>query len=312
VWACVLCVCATGRAQLVVSDSSVGYIDCAIPATLFRLRFDAAYSTTYPDRLEFQYAKYGTPGAPLVETAMNSFQEVTAYFEYALCDDFSMFAEVPARWLNPEVNANTGGLYDVNAGAKLAVHQTDQSLLTLQFRTIMATGDTDAGRSAGHASLEPAILFFHQYSERITIEAELRDWIPIDASQTGAGGGMGGGGQGGGGMGAGGQREFSANVLRYGVGIGYLLDENSFFIARPIAEVGGWYTFGGLKSDDAGQRIDAGDESTVNLKLGLRMGFTDGSLPFGESGSLFIGYGRALTDPSWYDDILRLEFRCQL
>ena len=41
------------RAQLVVGDSNVGYIDSAVVATQFRIRFDAAYDSIFPDRVEW-------------------------------------------------------------------------------------------------------------------------------------------------------------------------------------------------------------------------------------------------------------------
>src|SRR5205085_1898326 len=58
-----------------------GYIDNAIPKTMFRLRFDAAYDDNRPDRAEFFYAKCGcfrvagvpgrAPGPPLQETSVD-------------------------------------------------------------------------------------------------------------------------------------------------------------------------------------------------------------------------------------------------
>src|SRR5437016_4980816 len=40
----------------VAADSAVGYIDSAIPRTLFRIRADSAFDDTRPDRAEFFYA----------------------------------------------------------------------------------------------------------------------------------------------------------------------------------------------------------------------------------------------------------------
>ena len=51
-----------------------GYIDNAVPVTMFRLRYESAYGNNRPDRAEFFYAKCGcfkTPdakGPPLPET----------------------------------------------------------------------------------------------------------------------------------------------------------------------------------------------------------------------------------------------------
>jgi hypothetical protein len=300
---------AAARAQFDITNSNVGYIDPAIPATQFRLRFDAAHDAEFADRVEFFYAKYNTPGLPQPELAIDH-QELSAYLEYAAMDCFSVFAEVPVRWIDPVVNDNTGGLYDMNAGAKLAVHRDDASVLSLQFRTYMATGDTRSGLGTDHASLEPAILFFRRLSDRWTTESELRYWIPIDASTTGPGGGMGGGGGGGGGGGRGGNREFGGGVLRYGVALGYTVCDTANVSVTPITEIVGWHIFDGLKTDPAtGLRVSADNDAIVNLKLGLRFGLKNSPLLVGDGTSLFVGYGTALTEETWYNDILRVELR---
>ena len=46
---------------------------------------------------------------------------------------------------------------------------------------------------------------------------------------------------------------------------------------------------------------DASGVNIVNLKIGGRVSF--------DSGSLYFGYGHALTDAVWYDNIVRLEYR---
>ncbi len=297
------------QAQLVVSDSGVGYIDSAVLATQFRVRFDAGYNSIFADRVEFQYAKYNDPGLPLVETAIDSHQELSAYVEWAPFELLSVFADVPLRWINPEINDNTGGLYDINAGAKLALYETDRSLLTAQLRTYIPTGDIDAGLSAGHVSLEPSLLCLTKLSRRLTLETEIRDWIPIDASTTGPGGSGGGGGGGGGGMGPGGRREFGGNVLRWGAGLTYLACDSPGFTVSPVTELVGWHVFSGLKSDTAGQRISAQNDAIVNAKFGLRLGRKKCGLDCRPSDTIFIGYGTALTDEIWYSDILRVEMR---
>ena len=116
------------QAQLIAGDSNVGYIDSAILATQVRVRFDAAYDSEFADRVEFVYAKYGQPGLPLVERAIDSHQELLTYLEYkpASLENFSFFAELPVRWLNPLVNDNTSGLYDITAGVKASLLQRDK------------------------------------------------------------------------------------------------------------------------------------------------------------------------------------------
>ena len=40
----------------------------------------------------------------------------------------------------------------------------------------------------------------------------------------------------------------------------------------------------------------------VNLKIGARLGMPNRS-------SIYVGYGKALTDNAWYDKIVRAEYR---
>ena len=47
---------------------------------------------------------------------------------------------------------------------------------------------------------------------------------------------------------------------------------------------------------------DAGGTNIVNLKIGARTAVSPQS-------SFYVGYGKALTDAVWYDDIVRVEYR---
>ena len=96
---------AQGGGGLSGSDSRVGYIDNAIPATLFRLRFDDAFDDHRPTRAEFFYAK-GKPGGPgLAEPEGDvDFQELTAYLEFAPSERLSAFVELPARFVQFQDN----------------------------------------------------------------------------------------------------------------------------------------------------------------------------------------------------------------
>ena len=108
-----------------VGDSNVGYIDSAIPANVFRLRFDAAYDNNRPSRAEFFYARgapFG-PGLPAPETSVD-YQDISAYLEIALDQCTSVFGELPIRFINPDINDNTSGLGDSNVGFKRALNFT--------------------------------------------------------------------------------------------------------------------------------------------------------------------------------------------
>jgi hypothetical protein len=131
-------------------------------------------------------------------------------------------------------------------------------------------------------------------SDRLSIEAELRDWIPIDGS---SGLGTGSPGEG-----------FSGNIVRYGVGLGYDLVDDCRYRLTPIAEVVGWTVLDGfatVTSDGTLATISVPEvdgDTIVNVKIGTR-------LTFGNGDSLYAGYGRALTGDTWYDDVLRIEYR---
>src|SRR5262245_20712198 len=55
---------ASGGGGLTDCDTSVGYIDSAIPRNWLRIRFDAGYLNRQPTRAEFFYAQGGLPGSP--------------------------------------------------------------------------------------------------------------------------------------------------------------------------------------------------------------------------------------------------------
>ena len=105
---------AQGVSGPTVSDSKVGYIDNAIPGNMFRLRYDTAYNLNRPSRAEFFYAQNAPlgPGVPLPERSID-YQDASAYAEVALLPQFSVFLDLPTRFLNPEINANSAGLSDL-------------------------------------------------------------------------------------------------------------------------------------------------------------------------------------------------------
>jgi hypothetical protein len=302
----------TANCQLQTASSNVGYIDDAIVGTRMRLRYDAAFGNNRPDRAEFFYAKCGCfrewgvdPNAPgpapslnntnrIIETNVD-YQDVSLLFEYAFEPKFSGFIEAPFRFLDPEVNANTSGFADLQAGVKWALVATQCDYLTFQLRTYTPTGDPRRGLGTDHVSLEPALLYYGQVNDRMTLEAEFRDWIPMSSS-SGAGTGF--------------NEDFAGNILRYGVGLSYDVYHCAHCGKKvsPVVEVVGWTVLDGLASgsiDGTGATAfveDAAGDTIVNLKLGVRMASS-------AHDSFYVGYGRALTGDVWYQDIARLEYR---
>jgi hypothetical protein len=264
--------------------TTVGYIDSALPLTQFRLRFDASYDDNRPERVDFLYPKNGL--GPLREPRVD-YQEASAYLEYSPMPRLSGFIEMPYRWINPEANRDQNGFSDLNVGFKFAVLCDPDQVLTVQMRTYLPTGDAGLGLGTHHVTLEPALLFYQKLTERLSLEAELRDWIPVASPD-----------------------DFAGNVIRYGVGVSYLAYDCDSVRVRPVVELVGWTVLSGKDERDGEVGLPAAGETIVNAKFGVRVGLGEQT----ETGNtdradLYIGYGRALTGDVWYKNTLRVELR---
>jgi hypothetical protein len=261
----------------------VGYIDPAIPGDIFRFRFDASYNDRRPTRAEFFYPRSAPagPGLPRPEPRVD-FQELASYLEMAATDRLSGFVNVPVRFLNPEVNANHAGLSDVDAGLKYAFLFRDDFVATFQFRTYAPTGDSHRGLGTHHVSLEPALLVYDRLADRLALESELRVWVPVNGT------------------------DFAGQIIRYGVGLHYDVCRTSHCTFSPVVEFVGWTLLDGKEAvvppSGAVFVHEAGGETIVNAKVGLRV-------KFGDRADIYGGYGRPLTGDRWYENTLRLEFR---
>jgi hypothetical protein len=266
-----------------VSDSSVGYIDSAIPGDVFRFRFDAADNDRRPTRAEFFYPRGGPvgPGLPEPERSVD-FQELSAYLEMATSDRLSAFVNVPVRLINPELNADHTGLADLDAGFKFAFIQSEDQVATFQFRTYAPTGDSHRGLGTNHVTLEPALLLYNKLADRFGVESELRLWTPIGGT------------------------DFAGKIMRYGIGLHYDLVKTSQYTITPVAEFVGWTVLDGKETvvppSGAAFIHDAGGETILNAKLGV-------FVKFGERADVYAGYGRPLTGDRWYENTVRLQFR---
>jgi hypothetical protein len=266
-----------------VADGSVGYIDTAIPGDVFRFRFDAAFGDHRPTRAEFLYPKGAPlgPGLPDPEPRVN-YQELSAYLELAASDRLSGFLNVPVRLLQPEVNPDHAGFSDLDAGFKFAFLRSDCQVATFQFRTYAPTGNSHLGLGNHHVSLEPALLYFDRLADRLALESELRVWVPVGGT------------------------DFAGQIIRYGVGLHYDLCEAGDFTLTPVVELVGWTLLDGKETvlPPSGLPFvhDAGGETILNAKFGMRVRFRDRA-------DMYVGYGQPLTGNRWYQDIVRVEFR---
>lgn len=315
-------------------DSPGGYIDSAVIGTRARVRFDAAYGADRPDRAEFFYGKYGgfrligDPSAPgplrLYNDAGNGiastgsrivdrnadFQEAYVDLEQAFSERFSAFVELPFRFLNPEFSENSAGLGDIRTGCKYALIAEPDRYLTFQLRNYLPTGEALAGLGTNHYSIEPGLLYYDEVTPRLTLESELRAWIPLEGSK--AEGVTLGTSNPGGPFSLDPQESYTSEIIRYGLGVSYDLFrlEDAGLRFTPVLEFVGWEVLGGFKlfpTPGGGKSLThtadrAKGDSIVNVKFGMRVVSDDGS-------SLYVGYGRALTDEVWYSDTVRLEYR---
>ncbi|MEP6917082.1 MAG: hypothetical protein ABJC89_15630 [Acidobacteriota bacterium] len=289
--------------------SMVGYVEDASIRTQVRVRFDAGFGVNSPDRAEFFYGKCGcyrgldgtplfdadAPGpGPGIVTNMD-FQSFRVMGEFALSDRFSVFADVPFRSIKPQsFVAGTGsfgnqsGLGDVEAGVKLGLVSDDRRNLTVLVRGSFPTGDSKKGLGTDHASIEPALLYRQDLSDRVSIESQFGEWHPIGGSQGPLVS----------------DKKFAGDVLYYGIGPSFDVVRTDTFRFSPVVELVGWHVINGFQTSTLLTPTggDASGVNIVNLKVGARTTFRNG-------GSFYAGFGWGLTDSIWYDKVLRIEYR---
>lgn len=321
------------------SGSMVGYVDSAIVGTQVRIRFDDAFHNSTPDRAEFFYAQCGCTNAPTASgpnfpgaSSNINFQQVYLMAEYAPLTRFSIFTEVPFRWIEPQPGSfipgsydpnavppevpsteTNSGISDVRAGLKLALAASSTHSVTLQVKAYFPSGNISRGLGTGHYSIEPSLLYYQQLSPRWAVESQIGDTHPIGGSTgvlvnttTTA--------------------NFAGDVLFYGIGPSYQLINREGFRVAPVVELFGWHVLSGLETlpgsfiqpsgiapnyicnNDAspsatlGCSYSAGGTNIVNLKVGARTSF-------GNRNSIYVGFGQAITHAVWYEHIVRAEYR---
>jgi hypothetical protein len=290
--------------------SMVGYIDDATIDDHVRLRFDLGWNNSVPDRAEFFYAQCGcnfagapgpgNPGAGDLVTRLN-FQQVYVDGQYAFlrrggADRIAVYASVPFRILQPQeflgqtftpplrnTFTDSSGLADVRVGVKGSFVSNDDTTLSGQVQVYFKTGDAKQGLGTNHNSVEFSLLLKQYVDERWQVEAEFGDWHPTSGSTSPTG------------------QKYSGDVLYYGVGPSYQLFTRRRLSFAPVVELVGWHVLGG-QQQNFGTLQSAEGINIVNVKFGARTTFDNGS-------SVYVGYGRGLTDAVWYRNIFRVEYR---
>jgi len=279
-------------------------------------------SNNAPTRVEFLYPTIGgfggpgpaDPGFPDSTQQEIGIRELSTYVEWAIVPRLSIFTSLPIRWLNPlDLTTQTGfgpndttppvfdgqtqtGAGDVSAGFRVGIIDWEDEWLTGQLTFVAPTGNARQALGVGHSSIDVALLYQRQWSDRLTFMAEIHDW------QTTSGFVM---------AGTGTQYDgqfVQANVLRVGAGAGYDMWQNSDRQKRLTAvfECVGWTVLEGMETaalrftlDGTNVIRDAAGDTIVNGKYGVR--YTTGA------NSVYVGYGHNWTSDRWYSDLFRLE-----
>src|SRR5208282_3876942 len=288
-----------------LEGSMVGYVDDAIIGSQIRIRFDAAFKDNAPDRAEFFYPQCGCNGggAPGPQPGASNninFQQLYFQGEYAPVSRFSIFTEIPIRWIQPQSFipgtfpntvapfSNQSGISDVRAGFKLAVTAASDHSLTFQFKAYFPSGDGSRGLGTDHYSVEPSLLYYQRLSERWAVESQVGGWIPINGSSLSGVG------------------NYAGDIFFYGIGPSYQLVNRDNIKFAPVVELFGWRVLGGLETvaTPAGAPTvdDASGTNIVTPKVGARTSF-------GRHNSVYVGFGQAVTHSVWYEHIVRAEYR---
>src|SRR5262249_51538720 len=144
-----------------------------------------------------------------------------------------------------------------------------------------------------HWTVEPSLLLWQKLSERLYLQAQVGDWIPIGGT------------------------DFAGQVIDYGFNLSWVALDTGTFRVIPVVETIGWTCLEGGETalPEGAPRASPGlhnpaGETIVNAKVGVRFGFGQLNQPGLLSNSdLYVGYARALTGDVWYKDMSRIEYR---
>jgi hypothetical protein len=279
------------------AGSMVGYIDNAIVESQIVVRAEDEIQNLTYDLAEFfiPQCKCGSPpgtGPPIDLTNLNA-QILHLYGEYAVNRRFSVFTDVPVRWLQPVepksiLFGNQAGLSDVMAGFKFALAASPQHYVTFEVQSFFPSGSPSKGLGTGHYSVQPSILYYQRVTNRLTLESEFGGDHPIGGT------------------------DFAGDVLNYGIGPSYKLYASDRFEFAPLVEFIGWRILNGqvtngtpsecTNSLETNPTCSAAGINILNLKGGARV-------TVGAHNSVYVGYGRALTGAYWYLRVMRVEYR---
>src|SRR3954464_7276605 len=293
--------------------SMVGYLEDPVIGSKVRVRFDAGWHDPTPDRAEFFYAKCGCysdlpPNHPLYDpdapgprpgaASDVNFQQLYIMGELATSDQLSVFAELPLRWLQPQTFIpdtgagfdNQSGIGDIRAGARFGLTAKPGQAITAQLKVFFPSGDSAKGLGTNHWSIEPAFLVYQELSPTVAVEGQVSVWAPFGGSA---------------GLPTASENKFPGTVISYGVGPSVALFRTARTRVAPVVELVGWHVMDGFETSPA---FGPAEADTFNIKFGGRVSW-NATADANSAGSIYVGWGHALTAAKWYTDILRIEYR---
>jgi hypothetical protein len=281
------------------------FVDTTQPFNNCYVRGDAAADWDFPDRAEYFWAR--TPGGrgpadpglsnavppvPLNrgETSVD-YQDVVFYIEKG-AERFSIGTKIPIRAVDPDIRLNTAGLADMEVISKVVLIDGKCWQLSHIFSTHLPTGSAKRGTGNGHVSLEPGVAVRYKWSDLTYLHGDLTYLFPIAADP-----------------------DWSGQMLNHGLAISHVWIDTDTYAIIPTLELDAWTVLDGRQTLPGFalnpvtlQRFDEIDTvSMVNIYPGLRWvcdkGCDCGVKEFG------ISTGVCVTEDSWYEEILRVEFR---
>ncbi len=254
------------------------------PSSNMRFRFNAAYNERNPDRADFFWAQTGGRGPKFPERSVD-YQDVIASWEVATGKAFSITTDIPLRFVDPDINPDTGGLGDMAITTKTVLLNGNDWQITQYFRTELPTGDPGKGVGNGHVSLEPGFLFQLKWSPETYFHSQLTYWFPLGDNPL-----------------------YGGQILKYGFGVSHLLYESDTYAVIPTLEFNGWTVLNGAQTTFPLGLVQPVDTMGIfNVRPGLRfVRDTGGDLGLFEWG---VSASFALTQNKWYDASWLLEAR---
>jgi hypothetical protein len=279
-------------------DEGIGYervvmapfiLDIARPMNQTALRTDLVYGWTLPDRSEAFWARtINGRGPPLPERSVR-YQDI-AYLTEIGSPGFSVRTVVPLRILDPENNAKTTGMGDMQLLTKTVLLNGSKWTLTQVNDVWFSTGAPGKGLGKGHTTMAPGLLAAYQRSDTTCLHGQFKFQFPL-----------------------GGDPNFAGELLHWGIGASHLWYDSDAFAIIPTIEMS-FVSFLTGRATQYPEPLDAApltprvDGETIStMHFGVRTvhdtGRDWGLVELGVSGGFQWGHN------GWYDSMMRLEFR---